>query len=44
VREGIYKVTNAKSHEKEVMEAQVVRHAWCVWGDLGSSLACVINV
>jgi len=44
VREGIYKVINAESYEKGVMEAQVVRHAWCVWGDLDSSLAYAISV
>jgi len=27
VREGIYKIINAESYEKGVMEAQVVRHA-----------------
>jgi len=29
MREGIYKVINAESCDKEAMVAQVVRHAWC---------------
>jgi len=42
VREGIYKVINAKSYDKGAMVDQVVRHAWCLWGGLGSSLAYAI--